>query len=53
MEEVNKPRSLIDDTPLTSEECRKLLRGESIWGELEAPKRREGDHLDDEKPVAV
>ena len=34
MEEANKPRSPIDDRPLTPEECRKLLCGESIWGDL-------------------
>ena len=41
MEEANKPRSPIDDRPLTPEECRKLLHGESIWGDLEIPSQRE------------
>ena len=53
MEEVNKPRSLIDDRPLTPTECRKLLRGESIWGTLEVPRLREDSRSGAQKPVAV
>ena len=53
MEEANKPRSLIDDRPLTPEECRKLLHGESIWGDLEMPSQREDARSEARSPVAV
>ena len=53
MEEANKPRSLIDDRPLTPEECRKLLCGESIWGDLGVPSQREDARPEVRSPVAV
>lgn len=53
MEEVNKPRSLVDDRPLTPQEIRKIQRGESIWGNLETPKRRKEAASDARKQIAV